>query len=148
MDVFFCVNRVTLHFCVARSCKINDRGQALLKAHSLLWAHLPAGKYNAMNHYSPVPCSPVDIFRISLRFVISYSERCRNADRDNCCDWGIACALGDIKKNPMCSAYTHLQEEFHYAAKPGLVAGQTIYTFFVLFCHRKKPTASHNIKKC
>lgn len=52
MDVFFCGNRVTLRFSVAQFCKINDGGQALLKAYSLLWAHLPTTKYNTMNHSS------------------------------------------------------------------------------------------------
>lgn len=68
MDVFFCVNRVTLRFSVAQSCKINDGGQALLKAHSLPWACLPKAKYNAMNHYSLMPWSRTDICWVSLLF--------------------------------------------------------------------------------
>lgn len=52
MDVFFCANRVTLHFSVTQTYKINDGGQTLLKAHSLQWAHLLTAKYNTMNHYS------------------------------------------------------------------------------------------------
>lgn len=72
MDVFFCVNRVTLRFSVAQFYKINDGGQALFKAHSLQWAHLPTTKYNAMNHYSFMQCSCRHLW-ISLLFVISYS---------------------------------------------------------------------------
>lgn len=50
MDVFFCVNRVTLYLFRAQTCKINDWGKALFKAHSLPQAHLLAAEYNIMNH--------------------------------------------------------------------------------------------------
>lgn len=95
MDVFFCVNRVTLRFSAAQFYKINDGDQALLKAHSLPWAHLPTTKYNAMNHYSLMPYSCTDISGSVYRLQFPIHK---GSERDNCVDWRFVCAVGDIKK--------------------------------------------------
>lgn len=61
MNVFVCLNRVSRYLFVAQTCKINDGGKALFKAHPLPQAHLLAAVYNIMNHCADVAQSSLDI---------------------------------------------------------------------------------------